>query len=156
MSTDVTLKHGFSLNTNIREKLTSLERGMNEGIADGSLTEQKVELTEFYASGCYGRQIFLPKDTALVGEIHKDEWIHIVSRGKIRIVTEEGTHIVDATERPQTFISPAGIKRAGFVLEDTWWTSFIATDAKTDKEVRKQHIVSDYAELEHKEVEHGR
>lgn len=155
MKTDVTLKHGFSLKTNIREKLVSLEHGMNAGIQDGSLTEQEVPLQEFHGGGVYARQIFIPKGTALVGAIHKDEWLHVVSRGKIRIVTEEGNRIIDATEQPQTFTSPAGVKRAGYVLEDTWWTSFLATDLKTDAEVRAKHIVSDYVELENQEVEHG-
>jgi hypothetical protein len=152
MNTDVTLKHGFSLSTNIREKLCTLEVGMKQGIQDGSLTEQEVPLEEFHGGGVYARQIFIKAGTALVGAIHKDEWLHVVSRGKIRIVTEAGTRIIDATEQPQTFTSPAGVKRAGFVLEDTWWTSFLATELKTDVEVRAKHIVSDYAELDRLEA----
>ncbi len=154
MNTDVTLKHGFSLKTNIREQLTTLEREMKKGIHDGSLKEQEVPLTEFHGGGVYARQIFIKKGTALVGAIHKDEWLHVVSRGKIRIVTENGSRIIDATNEPQTFTSPAGVKRAGYVMEDTWWTSFLATDLKTDEEVRAKHIVSDYEELENQEVEH--
>ena len=148
MSTDVTLQTGFAVSTNIRDKLTTLEQSMLNGVADGSLEEQEVPLEEYSSDGCYARMIFIKKDTALVGAIHTDEWINIVSRGKIRIVTEEGTRVIDATERPQVFISPAGVKRAGFVLEDTWWMSFRASDATDDESARRKHTVSDYGELQ--------
>ena len=153
--TDITLKTGFALNTNIRAKITGLEESMNSGITDGSLQEQDVPLEHFHSDGCYARLIFLKKNTALVGAIHIDEWMHIVSTGKIRIVTEEGSRIIEATERPQVFTSPAGVKRAGFVLEDTWWMSFRASDATDDESARKKHIVSDYNELDKLEVVNG-
>jgi len=148
MSTDVTLKTGFAINTNIRDKLNDTEKFMLNGIADGSLEEQEVPLEQYSSDGCYARMIFIKKGTALVGAIHTDEWINIVSRGKIRVVTEEGSCVIDAMERPQVFISPAGVKRAGFVLEDTWWMSFRASDATDDESARKLHTVSDYSDLQ--------
>jgi len=148
MSTDITLQTGFAINTNIREKLNDTEEFMLDGIANGSLIEQEVPLEEYSSDGCYARMIFIKAGTALVGAIHTDEWINIVSRGKIRIVTEEGSRIIDATERPQVFISPAGVKRAGFVLEDTWWMSFRASDATDDESARKKHTVSSYEDLQ--------
>ena len=57
---------------------------------------------------------------------------------------------MDAREAPITFISPSGVKRAGYALEDTWWTMFRATPHKTTEEIRKHHIASDYKQLEKK------
>ena len=148
MDTDVTLTNGFSLSTNIREKLTTLEVGMKQGIQDGSLIEQEVPLEEFYAGGVYARQIFIKAGTALVGAIHKDEWLHVVSKGKLRIVTEAGTRIIDATERPQTFSSPAGVKRAGYAVTETVWTVFHATELTNEDDIRKEFIAPDYITLD--------
>jgi hypothetical protein len=141
--TDVTLTKGWDLPpAQIRDKLMELQ--------EACLAQEQVEIPvkEYFSDGCYGREVFIPKGTCLVGEIHLDEWITVVSRGHIKIVSEEGTSIVDARKQPVTFISPAGVKRAGYALEDTWWTMFRATPHKTTEEIRKHHIASDYEQLE--------
>lgn len=143
--TDVTLTTGWDITQQeLRSKLLGLEAACKEQ------EQVDIPVKEYFIDGCYGREVFIPKGTCLVGEIHHDEWITVVSRGHIRIVSEEGTSIVDAREQPVTFISPAGVKRAGYALEDTWWTMFIATPHKTSEEIRKHHIASDYKELENK------
>lgn len=111
----------------------------------------EVPMKEFFSDGCYGREVFIPKGTCLVGDIHIDEWITIVSRGKISVADEHGVRTIDATEHPVTFISPAGVKRAGVALEDTWWTMFRATPHTTSEAVREAHIVSDYKQLENRQ-----
>lgn len=149
MTLDLTLQTGFELQ-NIRHSIDALEDAAKKGVSNGSLEEATIPVTEFYSDGCYGRQVFIPKGTALVGEIHATEWIIIVSRGKIRVVDATGTRIIDATEQPVTFISPAGVKRAGFVLEDTWWTGFRATPLTDEASIRKEHLVDNYNQLEDK------
>jgi hypothetical protein len=146
--TDVTLTTGWNLPaTEIRQKLLDLECSCKQQ------EQSEVPCEEYFSDGCYGREVFIPKGTCLVGEIHLTEWITIVSRGHIRIVSEEGTSMVDARERPVTFISPAGVKRAGYALEDTWWTMFRATPLTTTEEIRAKHIATDYNQLEnHKNV----
>ena len=130
----------------IRKRLEDLERAC----LTCDLPDADIPLTEFFSDGCYGRQVFIPKGTCLVGEIHATEWIIVVSRGKIRVASEEGISIVDATEAPVTFISPAGVKRAGYALEDTWWTGFRATPLLSEEAIRKEHIVDSYTQLEDK------
>lgn len=147
MTYDLTLQKGFQI-ANIRNKIVDFEQSAKAGIRDGSLDEAEIPCTEFYSDGCYGRQVFIPKGTALVGEIHATEWIIVVSRGKIRIVDETGTRIIDATKQPATFISPAGVKRAGYTLEDTWWTGFRATPLTDEASIRKEHLVDNFNQLE--------
>ena len=141
--TDMTLTTEWNLPVaQVREKLLNLQ--------EACLTMPQVEtpIKEFFSDGTYGREIFIPKGTCLVGEIHKTEWIIVVSRGKIKVVSEEGISIVDATEHPVTFISPAGVKRAGYALEDTWWTGFRHTGNLTTAEIRKEHLAESYNSLE--------
>jgi quercetin dioxygenase-like cupin family protein len=99
----------------------------------------------FHCGGVYAREIEIPKGTALVGEIHTQDQINVVSKGSIRVATEEGVRIITA---PCTFISPAGTKRAGYALEDTVWTVFHATKSKDQQEIRKQFIAPNYEELD--------
>ena len=143
--TDMTLTEDWNLpQEQVRSKLLNLQ--------EACLEQPQVEtpIREFFSEGTYGREIFIPKGTCLVGEIHATEWIIVVSRGKIKVVSEEGISIVDATEKPVTFISPAGVKRAGYALEDTWWTGFRYTGDLTTEEIRKEHLVSSYDLLEDK------
>lgn len=148
---DVSMTKGWDLSKDqLRDKIMDLHH------ADAELPQVEVPCTEYFSDGCYGREVFIKAGTRLVGEIHLTEWITVVSRGHIQIVSEEGASIVDARERPQTFISPAGIKRAGYALEDTWWTEFRATPLTTTEEIRAAHIVSDYAQLENHQNGLGR
>ncbi|MEH6358731.1 MAG: hypothetical protein V7745_07055 [Pseudomonadales bacterium] len=126
----------------VRARLVELEA------QDREQEQVEIPCTEYFSDGCYGREVFIPKGTRLVGEIHLTEWITVVSRGHIQIVSEEGASVVDARERPRTFISPAGVKRAGYALEDTWWTMFRATPLTTTEEIRAVHIAKDYSQLE--------
>lgn len=128
--------------TEIRDRLVALQSACMEH------EQVEVPVQEHFSDGCYSREVFIPKGTCLVGEIHLDEWITIVSRGKIQIASEEGVRVVDATKHPVTFISPAGVKRAGYALEDTWWTMVRATSCTTTEEVFDKHIVKDYQQLE--------
>ena len=132
----------------LREDIQKLEDHCIEGIANKTLEPAATEVKQWFSDGCYGRQMFIPKGTCLVGEIHKTEWIIVVSRGKIEVATDTGFELIDATDTPVTFISKAGAKRAGYALEDTWWTGFRATPLTTEEDIRKEHLVSSYNDLE--------
>jgi hypothetical protein len=143
---DMTLTDNWNLpQVQVRQKIMDLQEACLQ------MPQVDTPVREFFSDGCYGREIFIPKGTCLVGEIHSTEWIIVVSRGKIRVVSEEGISIIDATEQPVTFISPAGVKRAGHALEDTWWTGFrVVGDLTTTEEIRKAHLVDSYEALEDK------
>lgn len=105
----------------------------------------EIPLTEYFCEGVYARQIDAPKGTALVGEIHKYPNLNTLAKGKIKVATEEGVKILEA---PCTFISPAGTKRVGYVLEDATWITYHATKHTNGEDVRKEIIAPDYASLD--------
>lgn len=143
-NTDMALQGNWNLpQKEIREKILHLQ--------EECLKQPQVEtpIQEFWSDGTYGREMFIPKGTCIVGEIHATEWIIVVSRGKIKVVSEEGSIIIDATEKPVTFVSPAGAKRAGYALEDTWWTGFrYVGDLDTTEAIRKEHLTDSYEKIE--------
>jgi len=122
-----------------RDKVLALEKVMKE--------HPQVEITavEYFCGGVYAREITIPEGVALVGEIHLKDQINVVSKGSIKIVTEDGDKIIDA---PATFISKAGVKRAGYAITETVWTEFIATELTNEDDIRQEFIAPDYETLD--------
>ena len=78
-----------------------------------------------FAPGVYAREITIPKDTVLIGVVHKRDNLVVLSAGKLRLVTEDGFAEITA---PHTMLCKAGSKNAAVALEDAVWTNFFATD----------------------------
>lgn len=125
--------------TERRSKLLELESSCKD------LPQVSIALREYFCNGVYAREITIPAGVALVGEIHLQDQINVVSKGKIRVATEEGVRTISA---PYTFISPAGTKRAGFTIEETVWTVFHATSKDNEADIRKEFIAPDYESLD--------
>lgn len=73
-----------------------------------------------FADGMYMRELFIPKDSMLVGKIHKKECINIVLKGDISVLTETGFMRVQAGF---SIVSPAGLQKVGIAHEDTIFTN---------------------------------
>jgi hypothetical protein len=95
-----------------------------------TLPQVDIPVEHFFASGVYVRQIRIPKDTFLTGAVYREPHIHFVLQGEMDVATENGVVRVTA---PHTFVSPPGIKRAGYAHEDTVWAAAFRTD-DTDPE----------------------
>ena len=125
-----------------RNKLLELEDACKQ------YEQVDIDLQEFLCEGVYVRHGLLKAGTTIVGEIHKKAQINIVSCGKIRVATDEGVKIITG---PTIFISPAGVKRAGYVLEDTVWSTIHATTETDPIKRRAEFVANSYNELELKE-----
>lgn len=108
----------------MREKVEALEQSMY------TLEQADCPVRHYFAPGMYAREITIQKGVTLVGAIHKTENLCVLSKGKLQLVTEAGTVIIEA---PHTLICKAGAKNAAFALEDSVWTNFLANpDNETD------------------------
>lgn len=103
----------------------------------------------FDPAGAYARELLLPALSLVVGKVHVHAHLNIVSRGLCRVWTTEGEKLIDAREKPITFISEPGTKRVVFALEDTYWTTVHLTEKTDLKEIEDEIIVpeSDFTEL---------
>lgn len=141
----LTLDDGQWLNltpTQRRDKLLAFEIACKEQEHERGIT---IKPTHIHCAGVYAREILIPAGTALVGEIHLFEQINVVSKGSIKVATEEGVRVIHA---PCTFVSPAGTKRAGFAITDTVWTVFHATNSTDQQEIKKKFIAHNYEHLD--------
>lgn len=131
----------FIINNSHREKMNSLEKSIYEEL-------DRVELEEkhYFAQGTYTRELHIPEGTVLTGKIHKHSCINILSKGKIKVVTDEGTYDIEA---PYTFVSGPGVKKAGFALEDSVWINVHPWNGEDDlEELERRVIIPSYEALE--------
>jgi hypothetical protein len=84
----------------------------------GQLPQTETVLTHHFAEGVYGRELFIPADTIVIGKRHRHSTLNIVLSGSISIYMGPGvpTKRIDA---PAMFVSPPGSKKLGYTHSDT-------------------------------------
>jgi len=102
-------------------------------------------VTNRFAPGCYIREVFMPKGSRVIGKIHTTEHFNILIKGKITVLTADGSEYMEA---PCTFVSKAGVQKVGFIHEDCIWQTIHVTNSTDVDEIEKEMIVSCYDELE--------
>ena len=131
-------------NLEMRNKILDLEASMEAvgGTTDG---DSIAPVNHYHCTGNYAREIFIAKDTCMVGKIHRHEHINVISQGSCWVVTEEGTELLTA---PITFISLPHIKRAVYAVEDTVWTTVHPTDKPDLSDIEDEVIAPSYRDLD--------
>lgn len=99
-----------------------------------------IEPTHYFAHGLYGREVTLPAGSTAVGHAHAQEHICIISKGWVRVVSEDGVREFAA---PATLIIPAGRKNCVHALEETVWTTVHASEAHSPEEAEAALILPD-------------
>ena len=98
-----------------RNRVFAMEEKMQHGLPD-DMELIDLPLREFYADGCYVREVFMPAGSFVTGRIHKHRHVSICSMGRMQVFDETGLKEVKAGD---IFISEPGIKRALHMLEDS-------------------------------------
>lgn len=115
----------MEVSTTQRERVNRLEQSML------SVPQVDCPVRHYFAPGLYAREIRIPKGTVLTGAIHKTENLVVLSAGRLRLVTDDGTIEIAA---PHTMTCKPGMKNAALALEDSVWTNFFpTTETDTDK-----------------------
>lgn len=99
-----------------RERVDRLEASMLE------LPQVACPIRHHFAPGIYAREISIPAGTVVVGVVHKTDNLIIVSKGRLQVVTPEGTAEVRAGD---TLMCKAGTKNCVLALEDARWTNVL-------------------------------
>lgn len=103
----------------IRKGILAIEEAISqqEGAFFGDT--DKCPLKHHFTDGIYTREIFIPAGMVLTGKIHRHAHPNFLLSGKVQVVTEGGG--MEILEGPMFMISPAGTKRALYVLENCRW-----------------------------------
>lgn len=103
----------------MREKVDQLEAAMLD------LPQVHCPVAHFNAPGMMARRMEIPAGTVVTGAVHKVEHLIIIAKGRLRIVTEDGTRDVAAGD---VITCRPGMKNAVTALEDSAWVNVFATD----------------------------
>ena len=105
------------------------------------------ETRHYLNGGVYGRELFIPAGSWLVGAEHAQDTLNVVI-GDITVTTDTGVRRITGY---QTLPSAAGTKRAGFAHADTFWITFARTD-ETDLEAIEDGLTPESDKLQTRQV----
>lgn len=130
----------------LRDKMLAFEMLM--------LTLPQIEIPPVhrFTNGLYSREVTVPKDTLLTGEVHKTGYLTIVSKGDISVLSDDG----QGTKRikaPFAFVSTNKVKRIAYAHEETVWTTIHATDELNIEKIEKEIFDRSYQISEDQAIE---
>lgn len=118
-------------NVGTRNKVFAMEALLKE------MPQATLKLIHHFSPGVYARELHIPADTTLTGEIHKYPQLNILSKGKISVLLEDGVKEIEA---PFAVVSPAGTKRIAYTHTDCVWTTILHTDLTNVEEIEYHFI----------------
>jgi hypothetical protein len=139
-----------------RENVLKLENDfvnmIKDGVIDSTLedcilTHHFSPVDEKYGCGTYAREMFIPKDTLIIGKIHRHQHLNFIMKGKVSVATEFGKKYFEA---PCIFVSEVGLKRAVYAEEDTIWVTVHLTEHSGEENLSKieeEVIAPNYEEM---------
>ncbi len=107
------------LQSSVRQKVFKAEALMLQ------MPQRELEVKHYFSHGIYARELYIPRDTILVGKLHKFSQLNILSKGDISVLIDEEVKRIQA---PYTVASPPSTKRIAYTHEDTVWITIHGTD----------------------------
>lgn len=101
-------------------------------------------VNHYHAEGVYVRELPIPRDTVLVGKLHKQSHVTLLTKGEVSILTENG---IERLTAPCTFVSPVGTKRAIYAHEDSVLVTAHGSYEVDEEMLEAQLIASDNSDL---------
>lgn len=96
-----------------------------QGLA--KLPQCECPLKHYFAPGVYIREITMPAGAIIIGKIHKTEHFNIIAKGRVSLVSEDHTQLLEA---PVTFISKPGVQKVLYIHEKTVWSTVHVTEER--------------------------
>ena len=95
--------------------------------------------------GMYGREITIPKDTIITGQIYKFDHFDVMISGDITVSTDTGER--KRYKGYNCFKGMSGKKRAGYAHEDTTWITFHPFIGQSGDDIQKLITADTFEEL---------
>jgi hypothetical protein len=109
-----------ALTNRLQDELRAKIVGLEAAIKAQPDQQIEIDIKHHFAPGLYLREMLMPKNSVVVGKIHKTEHLCILSKGKVIVVNENGRQLLEA---PAVVHSVPGVKRALHALEETVWVN---------------------------------
>jgi len=108
------------------------------------MPQAELDTFHHFADGMYCRVLPRPAGTLIVGKVHKKEHFYIVAKGRVQVVTDDGTTIYEAGT---VLVSKPGTKRAVLALEDSVCLTVHRTNKHNLAKIEKDLIEPDKTAL---------
>lgn len=103
--------------------------------------QEELPVQHEFLEGVYMRTVFMKAGLIVVGKIHKQEHVALISQGRATVVTEHG---VVEMKAPFMFKSPPGVRRALLIHEDMVWTTVHRSEHTDLDRLEDQLIAKDF------------
>jgi quercetin dioxygenase-like cupin family protein len=103
--------------------------------------QEELPVQHEFLDGVYMRTVFMKAGLIVVGKIHKQEHVAIISKGSATVLTENG--VIEITA-PYIFKSPPGARRALVIHEDMVWTTVHRSEHTDLEQLEEQLIAKDF------------
>lgn len=101
-----------------------------------------------FATGVYGRELFIPKGNIIVSKIHRAKTFNVIASGCISVICPHRGY--NTYTGPHCFVSDPFTKRIVIAHEDTLWiTSHGYSGAEDLNEVEEHIIAKDFSEIKY-------
>ena len=133
----------------LREGMVALEDTWKEtgecSEGDDWVEVHSGDLEHKFVDGLYVRKVVMPAGMLFTTKIHKVNHPYFMTKGKCRVLTEEG---VEDLEGPHHGITRAGTKRLMYIVEEMTWYTIHATKKKDPAAVEREVIAKDFSEFD--------
>jgi hypothetical protein len=131
----------------VKKTLTDLETEMLK------YPQVEAPLTHNFAEGVYVRELFIPKDTWIMGKRHRYETCNILLKGKLSLYMGKGVP-AKVIEAPLIFNSKPGTKKFAYANEDTIFLNVHPTSETDVEKIEQEFIISEkeFNELDFSEI----
>jgi hypothetical protein len=105
-----------------------------------------IPVKNYIHGGMYAREITVPKDTILTGQIYKFDHFDVMISGDVTVSTDTGER--KRLTGYNLLEGLSGKKRAGYFHEETVWVTFHPFTGKDGDEIQDFITVDSFEELE--------
>lgn len=124
-----------------RDRILDLECALSSHPEAYDMHEFNVgKVTHHFASGVYGRELFIPKGNVIVSKIHKAKTFNVIAKGVIAVICPHKGYNV--YEGPHCFVSEPYTKRVVIAIEDTLWITGHGYNGSEDLDEVEEFIIA--------------
>lgn len=110
-----------------------------------ALPQVQIEVAHLFTDGLYIRQMYVPAGVMWTGKIHKKGHVCVLLSGEMTIVSDQMSERLVAAK---SFISQAGVKRAGYAHSASVFMTVHATTETDIAKIEAELIASDFHEAD--------
>lgn len=126
-------------------QINAIQRGILENSIPGLTPMAEPEAKHYFADGLYGRELFRPKGSLIIGKMHAKRGLYVLAEGELTVWNGAGPQRIKS---PCVLVTQRYTKRMSYAHTDATVIVFHATDETDLEKIEAELIIPDVPELE--------